>query len=463
MINKSFNLLLLISVIILNSCNFSTSDLNQPISNALMPDIKTRPVTRQDNTDGDIITNINEPTGNISLPEAIAAALAHNPKLKALSLDINAAQARSLQAGLLPNPELEIEVGEIGGTGERSGYDSSETPISSCNIELGGKRSKRMRIASLEQEIVELDYASERLDMINEVIKAFIEIQAAQEQLNLAEEVVRLSEQAYQAAAEKVEAGKNAPVDRTMAKIALSNARIEYEKAGNRLISTRNRLAAAWGSSEPVFEKAAGDFYELADTPELDKLTGLISQNPDVARWSMEKEKRRAALELEKAKKTSDIRLGGGIQYFNEPDDSAIILGLSIPVPLFDRNQGNIKEATYLLAQAQENRRAVETDTRAALAESVTTLSSVFSETTILKNEVLPSAQEAFDVAGRGYNEGKFEYLVVLDAQRTLFEVSEKYIEAVAEYHKARADVERLIGLDIDNQQNLMPVKAMEN
>ena len=229
------------------------------------------------------------------------------------------------------------------------------------------------------------------------------------------------------------------------------------------MVSTRHRLAAAWGSSEPVFEKAAGDFYELADMPELDKLTGLISQNPDVARWSMEKEKRRAALELEKAKKTSDIRLGGGIQYFNEPDDSAIILGLSIPVPLFDRNQGNIKEATYLLAQAQENRRAVETDTRAALAESVTTLSSAFSEITILKNEVLPSAQEAFDAAGRGYNEGKFEYLVVLDAQRTLFEVSEKYIEAVAEYHKARADVERLIGLDIDNQQNLMPVKAMEN
>ena len=231
MINKSFNLLLLISVIILNSCNFSTSDLNQPISNALMPDIKTRPVTRQDNTDGDIITNINEPTGNISLPEAIAAALAHNPKLKALSLDINAAQARSLQAGLLPNPELEIEVGEIGGTGERSGYDSSETTIQFGQpIELGGKRSKRMRIASLEQEIAELDYASERLDMINEVIKAFIEIQAAQEQLNLAEEVVRLSEQAYQAAAEKVEAGKNAPVYRIMAKIALSNARIEYEK-----------------------------------------------------------------------------------------------------------------------------------------------------------------------------------------------------------------------------------------
>ncbi|MHC4558816.1 MAG: TolC family protein, partial [Planctomycetota bacterium] len=127
------------------------------------------------------------------------------------------------------------------------------------------------------------------------------------------------------------------------------------------------------------------------------------------------------------------------------------------------RNQGNINEAVYMLAKAKNDRKAVETNTHAALAEAVTKLSSAFSETTVLKSDVLPSAQSAFDAASQGYREGKFEYLDVLDAQRTLFEVRGKYIKALAKYHKSRADAERLIGQDLDGVKNLPEAKAEES
>ncbi len=464
MFKKTVMSLLLILVIILGGCKSPQSHTNGSEARAPKPDINYREVTKQNDTEVYQTKEVNEPEGIMTLPEAINFVLANNPKLQVTYLNVRVAEAQKLQASLLPNPELEIEIEEFGGTGERSRFDSSETTVQIGQlIERAGKRSKRTRLAAFEKETAELDYKAERLDIVNETVRAFIDIIAAQEQTALAEELVRLSEQAHLAVVQKVEAGKNAPIDQTMSKIALSNTRIEAEKAQSGLISARNRIAALWGGQNPAFEKAAGDFFESADMPELIQLTEMISQNPDVARWSVEKEKRRAALELEKAKKTSDIRLGGGLQYFNEGDNSSLILGLSIPVPLFNRNQGNILVATYMLAQTEDNRKTVEIQTRNTLAEVVTTLSSAHNEITVLKEEVLPSAQEAFNAAREGYNEGKFEYLVVLDAQRTLYEVSGKYIEATAKYHTARADIERLIGRDINNVQNLLNSNADAN
>jgi cobalt-zinc-cadmium efflux system outer membrane protein len=392
-----------------------------------------------------------ELTGIITLRDAVAFALINNPKLRAFSLDIRSAEARKLQAGLLPNPEINVEVEEVGGTGERTGFDSSETTIQIGQlIELADKRSKRTHLADIEKDLAELDFKSKRLDVMSDVAKAFIDVLAAQEQLGLSKELVDLSEKTYSIVAERVKAGQDSPIEQTKAKIALSNTRIEFDKAGKKLISARHQLAAAWGSSNPAFEKVTGGIYDTSLAPSLEELTGQISQNPDIARWQTEKEKNRAALELEKAKATSDITLGGGLQYFGEGDDSAFVLGLSIPFPLFDRNQGNIQQSMYILEKTEEQRKEVEANLRAALAEASTKLSSSFNEINIIQNDVLPLAKSAFDAANQGYRQGKFEYLVVLDAQRTFFEVRARYIEALTGYHKARADVERLIGRDIE-------------
>ena len=398
-------------------------------------------------------TQPGELTGTVSLQNAIAHALVNNPKLKAFSLDIRAAEARKLQAALLPNPEIDVEVEEVGGTGERAGFDASETSIQIGQlIELADKRSKRTDLATIETNLAELDYESKRLDVINDVAIAFIDVLAAQEQLNLSKELVDLSEKAYSTVAERVRAGQDSPVEETKAKIALSNTKIEFDRASKELVSARHKLSATWGDSNPAFEKVAGEFYDLSPIPSLEELADLISQNPDIARWQTEKDKRRAALELEKAKATSDIKLNGGIQYFDEGDDSAFIMGLTIPFPLFNRNQGNIQQAMYMLAKTEEQHNAAQVDIHARFADASTKLSSSFSEITIIENDVLPNAKSAFDATNQGYREGKFEYLVVLDAQRTFFEARAKYIEALSGYHKARADVERLIGGDIEKK-----------
>lgn len=457
MLNRSFVLVLILQVIVLCGCSRLNNNISRLDEKPLKQELQARHIYAEKNIDVSPISQINEPNGVVTLPDTVAFALMSNPRLKAFSFEIRAAEGRKLQSSYLPNPEIEIEIEEFGGTGERARFGSSETAIQVGQlIELAGKRSKRMHLATLEKDVVELEYQSQRLDVIIEVAKRFIDVLAAQEQLNLTKELVDLSEQAYSAVAQKVDAGKESPVDQTKAKITLSNTRIEFENANKTLISARYQLAATWGSQNPGFVRVEGNFYDVSSIPSLEELTSLISQNPDVARWMVEKDKRRAALDLEKAKATSDIRLGGGFQYFNEGDDAAFILGLSIPVPLFNKNQGNIDEAMYMLAKTEEERKDFEAKTLAALAEAISNLSSSFGEATILKSEVLTSAQNAFEAVRQGYDEGKFEYLEVLDAQRTLFEVREKYIEAMARYHKTRADVERLIGQDLNNIKNAL-------
>ena len=464
MLNKNSILLIISSAIVFCGCGHQNNNAAPYAENGPIPETQADYLPDKTNANAAPASQPDDPTGVITLRDAIALALINNPKLKAFSLDIRAAEARKLQAGLLPNPEIKVEVEEFGGTGGRAGFDSSETSIQIGQlIELADKRSKRTHLATLEKDLAKLDFESKRLDVMSEVARAFIGVLAAQEQLSLSKELIDLSEKAYSTVAERIRAGEDSPVEETKAKIALSNTRIEFERAGKELVSARHQLAAAWDSPNPAFEKVSGGFYDLSPAPSLEELAGLISQNPDIARWPAEKERRRAALELEKAKAASDIKLGGGIQYFDEGDDSAFILGLSIPMPLFDRNQGNIQEAMYMLAKTEEQRKAVQADLRAALAEASTKLSSSFSEITIIKNDVLPLARSAFDAAGQGYREGKFEYLMVLDSQRTFFEVRGRYIEALAGYHKARTDVERLIGRDIDSVQNTFEAKAQEN
>ena len=399
---------------------------------------------------------IAEPTGVITLRKALALALMHNPELKVFSWDVRVSEARQLQASLWPNPELEIEVEEVGGPGARSGFDAAETTIAlSQLIELGGKASKRVKVALLEKELSGLDYEAKRLDVFTEVTKAFIEVLAAQQRLKLTDELLQLSEELVDTVTKRVDAGKDSPLEKTKAAVTYSNVKIQHRQAVGNLEFARKQLASTWAGQKPKFESVAGQLDSLTPLPSIDELTGLMGQNPDIARWSLEIDKGKASLELEKAKAISDITLSGGMQRFNETDDNAVVFGISIGLPISDRNQAGKLEAVYTLARVREEQRAAQTRIQMELVKVYQELSNSYTEATELDKNVLQGAESVFQASRTGYSQGKLDYLHVLDAQRTLFEAKGRYIEALAAYHKARADVERLIGQNIDTIENI--------
>ncbi len=387
----------------------------------------------------------------LDLGTALDRALRFHPSLAAYAWQVRAREAAALQAGLLPNPEFSVEAENVFGTGDLSGTGAAETTaVLSQLIELGGKRAKRREVAALEAELADWDFRSRRLEVLTGVGQSFIAVLAAQQRLEQAEELSSLAENFFITVSERVEAGKVSPVERSRAQVTLSGARIVLAQTRNQLTAARHRLAAAWGSSEPSFGKAVGSLGELQPIPPEEELKKLLSESPEMARWGSEIAQRKAAVDLARAQRIPDLTASLGTRNLRETDDNAAVLGISIPLPIFDRNQGGIKEARAELSSALHQRYAIRSEVLAALAENYRALSSAYVEARSLEEQVLPAARQAFDAARIGYEAGKFGFLEVLDAQRTLFEVTQQYTDALTAYHQAHLEVARLVGASLE-------------
>jgi len=408
--------------------------------------------------DGANPEEVQETSGDLTLRQALEMAFAGNPDLAAFSWEVRSGDARILQAGLIPNPELGVELENFLGTEPSRNFETLEATLSIGQlVELGGKRAARIKLASSEKEVSIWEYEAKRADVAAEVAKAFVEVLSAQDRLTLAEEFSRLAKEVLSAVAARVAAGKISPVEETKASVALSIAGIDLERARRTTEGARKRLAATWGNAKPMFSKAVGQLDLLAPIPPPEDLADRISRNPDVARWAAEMEQRKATLAQERANRIPDVTISGGVRRSREANDTSFVFGAAVPLPLFNRNQGKILESQYRISKAERERDAAGNKVLAALTDAYLALATGYAEATTLKSAVLPGAQSAFEATSEGFRQGKFGYLDVLDAQRTLFEARGRYVEALGAYHKAVADTERLIGGELGE-----PVKFNE-
>ena len=174
---------------------------------------------------------------------------------------------------------------------------------------------------------------------------------------------------------------------------------------------------------------------------------------PEVALWNDEVALSKKKLALARAERVPNLDVSAGISRFEEDGTHAGVAGLSLPLPLFNRNAGGILAAKHLAARAEYEQRAARLRVNADLVEAHSRLEIARAEALTTKGELLPGAQQAFDAAQTGYREGKFAYLEVLDTQRTLSEVKSRYLAVLAAYHKAAVDVERLTGSPLNTIQ----------
>ncbi|MBI4563358.1 MAG: TolC family protein [Planctomycetes bacterium] len=400
---------------------------------------------------GELPLQTAESEGDLTLREAVALALLRSPDLATFGWEVRAREASVLQAGLPPNPGLSASVENLATSRkEEATTGGIQTTIQLGQlIELGGKRSSRIEVASRERDVAGWEYEIRRIDLLSRVSQLFIEVLSAQRRIALMEEAVRLAEQSAAAVSERVKAGKVSPVEETKANVALSTARIGLERSKRELEASRKALSGTWGSRTPRFKSALGELDSVPAIPAIERLTGLLDQNPTLALWAAEMSMRKAAVELARSHAIPDLTVAAGYRRYTvsgEDDVDAMVVGFSIPLPVFSRNQGGVREALYRVARSQEERRLAEVRLAVELGESYKALSSAYSEATALRDTVLPGAQSAFDAVSEGYRLGRFGLLDVLDSQRTLFEVRSQHLRAATEYHKAVVDVERLVG-----------------
>ena len=392
-------------------------------------------------------TGPENPTGTLTLRQALRLTVLQNPELAAADTGIRAAEGRLLQAGLLPNPSLFTEADNLTGSGDyRSARLSESTVQLSQLIELGGKRAARVRTATHGRDLTGFDYESKRLDVLVAETRAFVQTLAAQRRQALAEETAKLAEDLVPAIQRRVDAGAANAVEVTRAQNAVATARIEVQQSARDLATARQRLAAGWGANTARFASVVGDLEQLAPIPSFAALTARLDGNPTVARFSAETAQRQAELTQAHAEAVPDVTVAIGPRYLPETGDAAIRLNVSLPLPLFNRNQGNISAARAELVRTGQLQQATTNQLTVSLNEAYRALLAARQEIDTLQGTLLPGAENAFRQINEGYGAGRFGLLDVLDTRRTLVGARLQLLNAQAAYHAAFAEIEGLTG-----------------
>jgi cobalt-zinc-cadmium efflux system outer membrane protein len=282
------------------------------------------------------------------------------------------------------------------------------------------------------------------------VAQRFIDVLAAQRRLELAQQNADLATTVLDTVDKRIKAGAISPIEHDKQSVETVAAKVALEQARRNLTAARHRLAATWGSTTPQFEAAAGELAGVQPIPSLQALADRVAQNPDIARWTTEMAQRRAAVELAKAQGVPDLTAGMGVRHFNENDNVALVFEFSLPLPIFDRNQGERLAARLNVAKAIRERRAAEVTVKTALAAAYQELAASYTEAVALRDEALPAAQRAFDATQKAFQRGYLDFLAVLDVQRTLIDARSQYVDALAAHRHAVVEVEGLIGQSIE-------------
>lgn len=386
-----------------------------------------------------------EPAAPLTLEQAVQLALAGNPALVAAGHEVAAAAAQVLQGSLRPNPEFSYQ------TEDASRLSRTSSVQIGLPFETGGKRDARMRAADLGRQVAVSDLDGRALRVRAAAVAAFFDVLAAQELAALATDSMRLAQRATDIAARRVAAGKVSPVEETRARVAEAGVRVTQTQADSELRNARRRLSSLWGNPTPNFSGAQGEVERLTELPSADAIEQRLASSPLLQRAQRELERRRSLVSLEQSRAVPDFMLSVGMRRSIETPGNLALLGVTVPLPVANRNQGNILEALRREDKARDELYAIQVGLISDVQQALERVRARREESELLRRDVLPGARSAYDAATIGFENGKFSFLEVLDAQRTLFAVKSQYLNALANFHRAQAELESLLGQDAPN------------
>ena len=375
----------------------------------------------------------------LTLDTAVERAIDQHPRLRAAQRGLEASDGAVLQSKARPNPELSYSQ-------EDTSRDKRTTTVQwNQMLEIGGKRDARMRAAARGRDVAEAELDAAKANLVADVRLAFFGLLVAQQREVLAGQTLDIARSAREAASKRVAAGKAAPLEANRASVAESSAELEQAQAQAAKRVARQQLQALIGGGGPVFGDAQGQLDALPPVPDIGSLQSRLEQSPSIQQARFTVEQSRATADLERAKRIPDPTVSLGMKRAQETGNQ-LVVGVSIPLPVLDTNRGNQLQALRFADQAEERLLATRLELQSQLYAARETLEASRKQAVQLSERVLPTAQIAYEAASKGFALGKFGYLDVLDAQRSLFDVRSQYLDQLLATHRASTDIERLLG-----------------
>ena len=384
---------------------------------------------------------------SISLAQALQRTLAANPRLTAAERDIGIAGGFKIQAGALPNPDLSFELDNALGSGPYKGLRSAETNLQlSQLVELGGKREARLAAGEAGIGTAVWQRRATRLEVLSETAIAFITVVSAQRRIEIFDEQIASLDQLIPLLQKRVQEGASSPAETLRAQVAADLFRVDRERAKTQLATARRDLAILMGDSSPRFGEAVGRLASIGQPPSFQSVVDAIEANPQLVRWTAVTAQRNAELILARLKPIPDVHLSAGWRHFQDTNDDAVRLGVSIPLPVFDQNTGNIIAAEEMLAKTGAERAINKLVLTSIAGRAYDALNGALAELKLLRTSVIPNARSAAETIQSGYLQGRFTLLEMLDVRGSVLQALLREQEAQQNFHIAIATIEGLVG-----------------
>lgn len=387
---------------------------------------------------------------SITLEQATLLALKNNAGLKASYHEGLAIEAEGRQRSVLPNPEIALEFEEFAGSGEYSGSEAMQTSLTiSQRIELGHKRARHQQVAVRKNDVTAAQQALQATEVIRQTRQFYRHALVAREQLRQANKNVVQCQTLITSIEEAIRAGKKAPIEAQRIMPLQAQAQLRLLAAQTTLKASRQQLCSMWQGREEELGVLDGSLSDIQHLPGLAELHNQIDQTTTVRLARKNHHLKQARFELEQANRIQDVTLSVGVKHDSSTEDNALIAGLSVPFPLFDRNSGNIDatrnrsdQAEQALLQARQTvwQKLIENHRLASIAQQ---------EIVTFEQQLLPMAQAVFESVTFGYDQGKYTVLDVLDAQSRLMESQDRYLNVLADYHSSLTNLEALFDFQL--------------
>jgi cobalt-zinc-cadmium efflux system outer membrane protein len=345
---------------------------------------------------------------SLSLKAAIALALKNHPALEASRSAVASREAVLDQSSRGLNPEISLELEDLAGTGVHRGVDAAQTTVQfSQTVEWSGKRSRRVQVATVEKRLAEMDLRTRRMEIRALTITHFMQALHAERRLSLALEAKSHSERLLEAVIRRVGEGVASKADEIRARLAVTETEMEIRKNRLHLEAAKRKLAGLCGQANSL-PPLLDELDSLGKLESLEDLYSKIEISPVSMARSQSVFLAEAKRNLAQSLYGPDIAVSAGVRHIADPGDIALVGGISIPLPLRNRNQGGRAEASHEVARAKSELKATVLELKSNLGDFHENLLVSQDEINTLRSHLIPQAVQAASVLEEGYRRGRF-------------------------------------------------------
>jgi cobalt-zinc-cadmium efflux system outer membrane protein len=383
-------------------------------------------------------------TNSLTLEEAVRLALESNPQLRAAGSQVTGAAGRAYQSKLWSNPDLDLSA-EDWPTGGGGFSDAKKLVGVSQTVPFPGKKKLDGTIGTLGVRMSEADYNARRVDLVRDVKTSFFQVLAAGRLVEVARELVTVAESSAATARKRVQAGAAADQEQLRAEIPLEQARTELAGFQREQEVARQNLAMVLGRPDLKAAQVTGALAETANLAVLEEgPERWLAGHPSVAAARASKERAEAELRRARLEPYPDVKLGAAGGQDSGGGGSIVQFSLSVPMPIIDRSKGRKQEARANVSGAEAELAATEQRLLRDWGTAGQRLRTAAEQVANYRDRIVPKANEALRLVQRGFEEGKFGFIDLLDTQRTAAEVRLAYQQKLLELNVAQADIEAL-------------------